>query len=156
MASTDDLRSGDMNDITALVANDHAYLRQLLDEAARPTDTPGVRRELVAQLVSAWATHSAAERLVVYGEASADLGPDPVGRATRVHDALDRLMTDLRGDATDEQLVAVGQLVGDHVQLVDHDLLQGLRDVAPDRLAPMAAQWTQAVEAASGLMKPTD
>jgi hypothetical protein len=156
MARSKDLRAGDMNDITALVANDHAYLRQLLDEATRPTDTPGVRREVVAQLVSAWATHSAAERLVVYGEASVDLGPDPVERATRLHDALDRLMTDLRGDATDEQLVAVGQLVGDHVQVVDHDLLQALRDVAPDRLAPMAAQWTQAVEAASGLMKPAD
>jgi len=156
MASTDDVRSGDMNDITALVANDHAYLRQLLSEVVRPTDTPGVRRELVAQLVSAWSTHSAAERLVVYGEAGAALGPDPVERATRVHDALDRLMTDLRGDATDEQLAAVGHLVDDHIQLVQADLLQALGDVAPGRLAPMAAQWSQAVEAASGLTKPAD
>jgi hypothetical protein len=156
MASTDDLRSGDMNDVTAVVANDHAYLRQVLSEAMRPTDTPGVRRELVAQLVSAWATHSAAERLVVYSEASAVLSGDPLERATRVHDALDRLMTDVRGDATDEQLAAVGQLVDDHIHAVETDLLPALREAAPDRLAPMASQWAQAVEAASGLTKPTD
>jgi hypothetical protein len=156
MPSTDDRRAGDMNDVTALVANDHAYVRHVLDEAMRPTDTPGVRRELVEQLVSAWATHSAAERLVVYREASAALGPEPVERAVRVHDALDRLMTDLRGDATDEQLAAVGQLVNDHIQVVEGDLLQALDDVAPGRLAPMAGQWAQAVEAASGLMKPAD
>jgi hypothetical protein len=110
----------------------------------------------VAQLVSAWATHSAAERLVVYREASTALGPDPVERATRVQDALDRLMSDLRGDATDEQLVAVGHLVDDHIQVVETDLLHALGDVAPGRLAPMAGQWTQAVEAASGLMRPAD
>ncbi len=156
MPTTDELRSGDMNDISALVANDHAYLHQVLREATRPTGTPGVRRELVAQLVSAWSTHSAAERLVVYGDAGAALGPDSVERATRLHDALDRLMTDLRGDATDEQLVAVGHLVDDHIHLVETDLLPALRDVAPDRLAPMAGQWAQAVEAASGLMKPAD
>jgi hypothetical protein len=156
MAGTHDLRSGDMNDITALVANDHAYVRQVLSEATRPTDTPGVRRELVAQLVSAWATHSAAERLVVYGEAGAALGAEPVERATRLHDALDRLMTDLRGDATDEQLAAVGHLVDDHIHMVETDLLQALGDVAPSRLAPMAGQWAQAVEAASGLTKPAD
>ena len=63
-------------------------------------------------------------------------------------------MTDLRGDATDEQLGAVGQLVDDHVQLVEGDLLQAMNDVAPGRLAPMAGQWTQAVEAASGLSTP--
>jgi hypothetical protein len=151
-----DLRSRDMNDITALVANDHAYVRQVLDEAMRPTDTPGVRRDLVAQVVSAWATHGAAERQVVYGEARTALGPSPVERAAHVHDALDRLMTDLHGDATNEELGAVGQLVNDHVQLVEGDLLQAMSDVAPDRLAPMAGQWTQAVEAASGLRKPAD
>ena len=43
-------------------------------------------------------------------------------------------MTDLRGDATDEQLGAVGQLVDDHVQLVESDLLQAMNDVAPGRL----------------------
>jgi Hemerythrin HHE cation binding domain len=151
-----DLRSRDMNDITALVANDHAYVRQVLDEAMRPTDTPGVRQDLVAQVVSAWATHGAAERVVVYSEAATALGPGSVERASHVHDALDRLMTDLRGDATDEQLAAVGHLVDDHVQLVEGDLLQALNDVAPDRLAPMASQWTEAVEAASGLTKPAD
>ena len=145
-----------MNDITALVANDHAYARHVLDEAKRPTDTPGVRRDLVDQVRSAWATHGAAERVVVYGEASEALGPSPVQRATHVHDALDRLMTDLHGDATDEQLDAVGQLVDDHIQLVEGDLLQAMNDVAPSRLAPMAGQWTQAVEAASGLTKPAD
>src|SRR3954452_5006258 len=151
-----DPRSGDMNDIRALVANDHAYVRQVLEEAMRPTDTPGVRRELVAQVVSAWATHGAAERVVVYSEASAALGPGPVERASHVHDALDRLMTDLHGDATDEQLGAVGHLVDDHVQLVEGDILQAMTDVAPGRLAPMASQWAEAVEAASGLTKPAD
>ena len=143
-----------MNDITALVANDHAYVRQVLDEAMRPTETPGVRRELVAQMVSAWATHGAAERQVVYGEASTAFGAAPVERASHVHDALDRLMTGLRGDATDEELGAIGQLVNDHVQLVEGDLLQAMNDVAPDRLAPMASEWTRAVEAASGLSTP--
>ena len=145
-----------MNDITALVANDHAYVRQVLEEARRPTDTPGVRRELVAQAVAAWATHGAAERQVVYGGAREALGPDTVERANHLHDALDRLMTDLRGDATDEQLGAIGHLVDDHVQLVEGDLLQAMNDLAPDRLAPMAVEWTEAVEAASGLRKPAD
>jgi hypothetical protein len=143
-----------MNDITALVANDHAYVRQVLDEAMRPTDTPGVRRDLVAQVVSAWATHGAAERQVVYAEASTALGDAPVERASHVHDALDRLMIGLRGDATDEELGAIGQLVDDHAQLVEGDLLQAMSDLAPDRLAPMAGEWAQAVEAASGLSRP--
>jgi hypothetical protein len=143
-----------MNDITALVANDHAYVRQVLDEAMRPTDTPGVRRELVAQLVSAWATHGAAERQVVYREARAALGDAPVERASHVHDALDRIMAGLRGDVTDEELAAVRQLVDDHIQLVEGDLLQAMSDLAPDRLAPMAGEWSEAVEAASGLTTP--
>jgi len=156
MSSTDELRSGDMNDLAALVANDHAYIGQVLTEAQRPTDTPGVRRELVQQVVSAWATHSAAERLVLYSEAAAAVGAEPVERALRIQDALDRLMTDVRGDATDEQLAAIGQLLDDHIELVQRSLLDGLRDRAPARLAPMAAQWAEAIEAASGLMKPAD
>src|SRR4051794_10123221 len=112
-----DLRSRDMNDITALLPNDHAYVRQALQQAMRPTDTPGVRRELVAQVVGAGATHGDAERQGAGWGASEALGPDPVERANHVHDALDRVMTDLRGDAPDEQLAAIGHLVDDHVQL---------------------------------------
>src|SRR5689334_22831120 len=126
-----DLRSRDMNDITSLVANDHAYVRQVLDEAMRPTDTPGVRRDLVAQVVSAWATHGAAERKVVYTEAGSALGETSVERATHVHDALDRLMTSLHGEATDEELSAIGHLVDDHAQLVEGDILQAMNDIAP-------------------------
>jgi hypothetical protein len=156
MPSTDELRAGDMNDVAALVANDHAYLRHLLDEACRPTDTPGVRRELVEQTVSAWATHSAAETSVLYPEANELLGRDPVERAERVQHVLDRLMSDLRGDATGEQLSAIDELLAEHVKVVDHEILTALHDSAPGRLGELAARWAQATEAASGLTKPVD
>ncbi len=156
MASTDDLRSGDMNDVVALVANDHAYLRHLLDEACRAPETPGVRRDLVEQAVTAWATHSAAEETVLYPEAGVVLGPDPIERAQRVQHVLDRLMADLRGDATAEQLAAVDELLSVHAQLVESEILTPLRDGAPERVGELAARWVQATEAASGLTRPLD
>jgi hypothetical protein len=156
MPNTGGLRSGDMNDVRALVANDHAYLRQLLDEATRASDTPGVRRELVQQVGSAWTTHSAAEEAVLYPEAAALFGVEPVERTERVQHVLDRLMADLRGDATGEQLSAVDQLLGEHVKLVETEILVPLHDRAPDRLGELATRWTQATEAASGLTRPAD
>jgi Hemerythrin HHE cation binding domain len=156
MPNTDELRSGDMNDVNALVANDHAYLRQLLDEATRASDTPGVRRDLVQQAGSAWATHSAAEEAVLYPEAITLIGAEPVERAARVQHVLDRLMADLRGEATGEQLSAVDQLLGEHVKLVETEILVPLLDRAPDRLGELAARWAQATEAASGLTRPAD
>ena len=156
MPNTGGLPSGDMSDVRALVANDHAYLRQLLDEATRASDTPGVRRDLVQQVGSAWATHSAAEETVLYPEVAALFGVEPVERTERVQHVLDRLMADLRGDATGEQLSAVDQLLGEHVKLVETEILVPLHDRAPDRLGELAARWAQATEASSGLTRPAD
>src|SRR4051812_31614417 len=144
-----------MTDVAALVANDHAYLRQLFEEIGRAGDTPGVRPGLIRQLVAAWATHAAAERSVVFAEAASMVGSDLAGRAERVEHVIDRLLSDLRGDATDEQLRAVRELFESHVALVDGELLGRLREVAPDRLGELARRWAEATEATSGRVRPS-
>ena len=138
---------GDLNDVTALVAADHAYLRQLLDEVRRPTETPGVRRDLIEQLVSAWASHAAAERGTLDGEVGGDVNE----RVERVRSALDRLMADLRTESTDEQLSAIAELVDEHIGVMERE---GFAALDADRRAALALRWTESIEAASGRTTP--
>src|SRR5215207_5882087 len=110
---------GDMHDVTSLVEVDHASVRQVLVEASRPTDTPGVRRGLIEQAQAVWATHAEAERQVLFPATAGAGSSDGLEQVQGVQDALDRVVGDLRGDATTEQVAAVLELFDSHVRLME-------------------------------------
>ena len=83
---------GDMTDIGALVAADHAEIRQLFIELRRDTDTPGVRRALVRDLLTDLTAHCEAEQRTVYPVVEEELGRDAAEALRRDHDELDRLI----------------------------------------------------------------
>jgi hemerythrin superfamily protein len=83
---------GDMTDIGALVAADHARIHQLFSELHRDTDTPGVRRALVRDLLTALTAHCEAEQRTVYPVVEQELGRDEAEALRRDHDELDRLI----------------------------------------------------------------
>jgi Hemerythrin HHE cation binding domain len=83
---------GDMTDIGALVAADHAVIRQHFVELQRETDTPGVRRALVRDLLTDLTAHCEAEQRTVYTVVEEALGRDEAEALRRDHDELDRLI----------------------------------------------------------------
>jgi Hemerythrin HHE cation binding domain len=83
---------GDMTDIGALVAADHAKIHQLFIELHRDTDTPGVHRALVRDLLTELTGHCEAEQRTVYPAVEEELGRDEAEGLRRDHDEVDRLI----------------------------------------------------------------
>src|SRR5690348_7179266 len=81
-----------MSDLAAVVANDHATIRQVLVEVRRDPDTPGVTRDLTRHLLTEITAHGSVEEAVVYPSVREALGDDVADGMLQDHRALEPLM----------------------------------------------------------------
>ncbi len=65
-----------MSDLAAVIASDHAAIRQIFDEVRRDPDTPGVTKDMTRHLLTELAAHGRVEDAVVYPSVRDVLGAD--------------------------------------------------------------------------------
>jgi hypothetical protein len=135
--------SGTPDLLTRLVDVEHARLEHLLAEAARATETPGVRAELTAAFAAELARHLAAEATVVHASARATLGDDA---AALVADA--EALRAASEPATGAGLGPdVATALSEHRRTV-HDATERLRAaLGGEAMARLGYDYSQAVEA---------
>jgi hemerythrin superfamily protein len=143
---------GDMNDVAALIAADHAEIRQIFLELSRKTDTPGVRRDLVRHLVTELTAHCEAEQRTVYLTVDDELGREDAETLRRDHDQLDRLIgavLDAPREAQQDALLAdLEQVARNHMNREDAEVLPRLIErLGTKGRASLALAYSQATEA---------
>jgi hemerythrin superfamily protein len=143
---------GDMNDVAALIAADHAEIRQIFLELSRKTDTPGVRRDLVRHLVTELTAHCEAEQRTVYLAVEDELGREAAETQRRDHDELDRLIgavLDAPRDARqDEVLADLEHVARVHMDREETEALPRLIErLGTKGRASLALAYSQATEA---------
>jgi hemerythrin superfamily protein len=148
---------GDMTDIGALVAADHARIHQLFIELHRDTDTPGVRRALVRDLLTALTAHCEAEQRTVYPMVEQELGRDEAEALRRDHDEMDRLIgavLDAPGEPQRRSVLAdLEQCARAHMDLEERETLPQLAErIGVEGRSSVARSYSQTQEAYSSMV----
>jgi hemerythrin superfamily protein len=147
---------GDMSDLAAVVARDHAAIRQIFEEVRRDPDTPGVTRDLTRHLLTEIAAHGRVEEAVVYPSMREALGADIADEAQRDHRAFEPLMDALippRDDLDRPALDRLEAAVTAHMEREERDVLPRLGNVLGAKGVSASAQaYAQATEARMGLV----
>jgi hypothetical protein len=146
---------GDLSDLAAVVATDHAAIRQTFVEVHRRPDTPGVVQQLSQYLYAAIEAHGRAEEDVVHPAVRAVLGPSTAAELALEHARIDHLVRMLLpardavpdGSAFEELERAVER----HMEHEEADVLPRLEAAAgPKTIASLALAYAQARERYAG------
>jgi hemerythrin superfamily protein len=147
---------GDMSDLAAVVASDHAAIRQIFDEVRRDPDTPGVTRDLTRHLLTEIAAHGRVEDAVVHPALRDALGAGVADEAKRDHDGFETLMDALmppRDELDRPALARLETAVTAHMEREEREILPRLENALGAKgTATLAQAYAQATEARMGLV----
>jgi len=143
---------GDPSLLQTVVAHEHEHIEQLLREARVNTPTPGVREQLVGQLIVALGGHLNTEASVVAPEVEHALDADDRERVA----GDSRQFRDLLGGRIDDPaLDELAAAIADHVALYDGLLRRLGEAVGADRMATLGFEFGRAAETAPTRFPPS-
>jgi hypothetical protein len=137
--------------LETVVHNDHTQLEQLLIEASKDTDTPGVHDELVTEFDRHLARHVNTEEAVVHPAITGALDDGHVEELTRDTAAVHRFLLE---DGQDMERAAA--ILRAHVDLYERLLARLHEAVGERRMATLGFEFGPASEAAPKRVTPTD
>jgi hypothetical protein len=153
---TQRLVKGDMSDLAAVVANDHAAIRQVFDEVRRDPATPGVTRDLTRHLLTEIALHGEVEDAVVYPSVRDALGDEVADHMQRDHRAFEPLLQAMMPPRDSLDRPALDRLessVTAHMDREGRDVLPRLEAaLGAKAVSSLASAYAQATEALTGLV----
>jgi hypothetical protein len=151
---------GDMSDVVALLAADHAGIRHLFRELNHQTPTPGVHRDLVHDVLKALIVQGEAEHRTLYPAVEQTLDRDLADRLRRDHDEVEGLIAVVMG-ATDDgaersALADLERVTTGHLDDEERDVLPRLAArLGTKRRSTLAMSYSQATEAFTNVVVRT-
>ena len=145
-----------MSDLAAVIASDHAAIRQIFDEVRRDPDTPGVTKDMTRHLLTELAAHGRVEDAVLYPSVRDVLGADLADEMRGDHRGFEPLTDALMPprDALDRAaLDRLETAVTAHMAREERDVLPRLEAALGAKgVSSLAGAYAQATEARMGLV----